>query len=252
MRGGIPIAPFAIVSRLFGHRNFRRIEEVETLIAWLDIRPGDRILDVGCGDGFYDDRMGRLGASVVGIDVNERRLATARKRHLTGRTEFLHMDAEDMRFGDASFDKAVSFCVIEHFDRDDRVLEHLGRVVRPGGMLVLSADSLSNPELTDREREAHRRRYAVNTYYTEELLRRKLDSAGFRLERSRYILTSRFTLSLVRLSWALDDLPAPLLPLKGLGHAMLATLGRAASSVAESVAGRADSGLTLLARAWKR
>jgi SAM-dependent methyltransferase len=238
--------------RRLTHRNFRRIEECRTLIEWLDPRPGERILDIGCGDGFYDDAIARSGAVVTGIDVNRRRLVVAHRRNASDRTEFRFMDAERMEFDAESFDKVVSFCVIEHFHQDQRVLEHAHRVLKPGGLLFLSADSLSNPEVKPREREAHRRRYAVNTFYTVDVLRRKLDDAGFDLAATKYILTTPLTLALARISWRLDDLPEPLLPVKALGYLLLLTVGRAGSFVSERVAGRRDSGLTLLARARKR
>jgi SAM-dependent methyltransferase len=238
--------------RRLTHRNFRRIEECRTLIEWLDPRPGERILDVGCGDGYYDDLIARSGAEVTGIDVNRRRLAVARSRYESDRIDFRFMDAERMEFEDGSFDKVVSFCVIEHFDQDQRVLEHAHRVLKPGGLLFLSADSLSNPEIEEREREAHRRRYAVNTFYTVDVLRKKLDDAGFDLMVTKYILTTPLTLTLARISWRLDDLPEALLPVKALGYLILITAGRAASFVSERVAGQRDSGLTLLARARRR
>jgi 2-polyprenyl-3-methyl-5-hydroxy-6-metoxy-1,4-benzoquinol methylase len=227
------------------------MEECWTLIEWLDPRPGERVLDVGCGDGFYDHSIARSGARVVGIDINEKRLAVARRRNTTPRTEFRFLDAEEMDFADAFFDKVVSFCVIEHFQRDQRVLEHIHRVLKPGGRLFLSADSLSNPEITEAERAAHQRRYAVNTFYTVDVLREKLEAAGLELERTKYILTTPVTLALARLSWRLDDLPESLIPLKALGYLALLTLGTAASAVSERLASRGDSGLTLLARARK-
>jgi len=56
---------------------------------------------------------------------------------------------------------------------------------------------------------------------------------------------------MARLSWRLDDLPTPLVPLKGLGYLALLTVGTASSALYERLAARADSGLTLLARARK-
>jgi 2-polyprenyl-3-methyl-5-hydroxy-6-metoxy-1,4-benzoquinol methylase len=239
--------------RALSHRNFRRMAECRQLIRWLDPQPRERILDVGCGDGFYDAEITRRGGSrVLGIDINEQRLAVANKRHASDRVEFRFMDAEEMSLDDESFDKAVSFCVIEHFGHDDRVLAHVRRALKPGGRLFLSADSLSNPELRDAERERHRRRYAVNTFYTPEILGRKLAEAGFEMQRTRYILTTPLSLALARLSWHLDDLPQPLLPVKGLGYLMLGTVGRLISGVSELARRRPDSGLTILASARKR
>src|SRR5262249_41725555 len=146
--------------RKCSHRNFRRIEECATLIDWLEVRPGERILDVGCGDGYYDHQIAARGASVVGIDLRESAIALARRRNQTARTEFCVMDAEEMAFPAGCFDKVVSFCVIEHFARDQRVIEHVARVLKPSGWFVLSADSLSNQGVTAAERAAHQQRYA--------------------------------------------------------------------------------------------
>lgn len=112
----------------------------------------------------------------------------------------------------------------------------------------MSADSLSNPEITEAERAAHRHRYAVNTFYTIDVLSRKLEAAGLELEETKYILTP-LTLAFARLSWQLDDLPKALVPLKGLGYLALLMVGTSTSTISERLVGRKDSGLTLLAHA---
>lgn len=232
--------------------NIRRIEECRTLIEWLAPKPGERVLDVGCGDGYNSAAIARRGAFVTGIDVNEQRLAIARRRHRGLSVEFHTMNAEMMSFADGSFDKAISFCAIEHFERDDLVLANVRRGLAPHGVLILSADSLTNPEIHDAERRIHSRRYAVNTFYTVELLGQKLDAAGFALDRWRYILTTPVTLALVRASWHLDDLPLPLLPVKTAGYLALRLVGKPLSDLTESIARRPDTGLTLLAAATAR
>jgi ubiquinone/menaquinone biosynthesis C-methylase UbiE len=242
----------AMLYALLNRINLRRVEECRTLLRWLQPRPGERVLDVGCGDGSNARAIAQRGAMVVGIDMNRERLAMAKRSSRGKRTAFHFMDAEEMELGNQTFDKAVSYCVIEHFRHDHRVLAHLNRVLKPRGVLVFSADSLSNPEITDAERDAHRRRYAVNTFYTIQNVREKLDAAGFELERTRYILTTPLTLAFVRLSWRLDDLPPRLVALKALGYLALRVVGKPLADLSERLAGRTDSGLTLLVRARKR
>ncbi len=70
------------------HRNFRRIKEYTTLIRWLDAKPGERILDIGCGDGYFSRMIADQGAHVVGIDINLPMLDAAAKRNRAERTEF--------------------------------------------------------------------------------------------------------------------------------------------------------------------
>ncbi|MCK7480614.1 MAG: class I SAM-dependent methyltransferase [Candidatus Moduliflexus flocculans] len=198
--------------RGFSRLNFRRAEECAAVLRWLDAGAGERILDVGSGDGFYDWRISRSGARVTGIDLHEKRLAYARKHYGSDLTEFLAIDAEQADFPAGSFDKAVSLCVMEHLGDDERVMRNVAEALRPGGRFVFSADSLSNRGIRPEERERHRKRYAVNTFYTPEIVRDKLARSGFDVEETRYVMDSRFALGLVRLSWKLDRFPGPSLP----------------------------------------
>jgi len=236
-----------------GHtNNFRRREECETLIRWLDAGPDDHILDIGCGNGDLDFRIAQTGARIVGIDVNREALSVANTANAGERTEFHYMNAETLSFADESFDKAISFCVIEHFEREDRALAEIARVLKPGGLFVFSADSLSNPEVTDEERASHRRRYSVNTFYNREIAGEKLNAAGFDTLRTRFILTHPISLGLARFSWKLDDLPPWADFVSDIGYFAANIAGRTVASLAEMAARRQDSGLTLLVMARKR
>lgn len=233
------------------HLNFRRIGECATLIRWLDSQPGECILDIGCGDGYYDMIIAQPGARVVGIDINEKPLAKARRLYTGEQFEFLYMNAEEMNFNGASFDKVVSFCVIEHFNNDDRAIQHIARVLKPGGSFVFSADSLSNPGITADEREHHKQRYAVNTFYTVEYLQEKLARAGFAVEEMRYILAAPYALALARFSWKLDVLPKALGVVKALGYLSLWVIWKITAPFSNR-SGTSQGGLTLLVRAKKK
>ena len=238
--------------RGFGRLNFRRAHECDVVLDWLDARAGERVLDVGCGDGYYDWRVSRAGADVTGIDLHEKRLAYARRAYADDRTRFLDMDAERADFPPGSFDKAMSLCVMEHLADDERVMRNVARALKPGGRFAFSADSLSNPGITAEERERHRRRYAVNTFYTADLVREKLSRAGFDVERTGNILATPWALGLVRLSWRLDDLPAPLIPLRVLGYLALGAAFRASLAARKRRPELAGTGLTLIVQARKR
>ena len=105
----------------------------------------DRVLDIGCGTGVATRSAAEIaGASgrVVGIDLSKGMLAAAASRSerelAAGVLEFSRMDAEDLAFGDSSFDAIVSLCAVLHFPRIDRALAEMRRVLRPGGVLVVS------------------------------------------------------------------------------------------------------------------
>ncbi|MCL4745277.1 MAG: methyltransferase domain-containing protein [Burkholderiaceae bacterium] len=83
----------------------------------LDPRPGDRVLDVGCGTGWFTRRVADDGAQVVGLDRDAEALAFAR-RHGAGGTSYVHGDATALPFADASFDAVLSvtaLCFVEQW-----------------------------------------------------------------------------------------------------------------------------------------
>ena len=240
----------ALFFRWFSRFNFRRRQECSTILRWLDARPGEAILDVGCGDGYYDALVSKTGARVLGIDIHPRMLPFAQKHYSDERTEFMFMDAEQMDLPGRAFDKVMSLCVVEHFSRDDAVLQNISRLLKPGGRFVFSADSLSNPGITEAERSRHRRRYSVNTFYTTRIIVAKLAGANLAVERMQYILQRPLDLALARVSWKLDDLPAWLGIIRFLGYLGLwAARGIAGPFSHENEA--ATGGLTLLVSARK-
>jgi arsenite methyltransferase len=103
--------------------------------------PGERILDVGCGPGFYVaellDEVGERG-SVVGLDSSAPMLELARRR-TAGRenVEFREADAVALPEGDADFDAALSVQVMEYVPDVESALAELWRVLRPGGRILI-------------------------------------------------------------------------------------------------------------------
>jgi 2-polyprenyl-3-methyl-5-hydroxy-6-metoxy-1,4-benzoquinol methylase len=235
----------------FSRLNFRRMEECATIIRWLDARRGETILDIGCGDGAYDKKISRTGARVTGIDIHEKRLSAARKFYQGDRTEFHDMDASRLEFPDASFDKAMSLCVVEHLENDVLVMRNVARALKPGGLFVFSADSLSSSGITAGERTRHQRKYAVNTFYTVDIVKEKLARAGFEIVETRYILSTTRDLKFIRLSWKLDELPAILGLFRLAGYAALGMTRKVALMRPGNGPSCPEGGLTLLIKARK-
>jgi SAM-dependent methyltransferase len=126
-------------------------QEVGFLVDCLDLAPGARVLDVGCGPGRHAHALGRRGFDVVGVDISERFIALAREHAPAGAAvRFERADARELAF-DSEFDAVISLCQgafglsggagVEPLDPDRAVLEGMARALRPGGRLALSAFS---------------------------------------------------------------------------------------------------------------
>jgi arsenite methyltransferase len=107
----------------------------------LAARPGDRILDVGCGPGFYVaellELVGPEGA-VVGVDSSDPMLALAEQRNVTSpNAEFRRGEATTLPVDDASFDAALSVQVLEYVPDIAAALAEIHRALRPGGRIVI-------------------------------------------------------------------------------------------------------------------
>jgi SAM-dependent methyltransferase len=102
-------------------------------------RPG-RLLDVGCATGVFLDGMRRLGWSVQGVEPSAYAAGYARRRFGLDVYEGL---LEDAALPAASFDAITMWDVLEHVHEPRPVLAELARLLRPGGVLVLS---LPNPD----------------------------------------------------------------------------------------------------------
>jgi ubiquinone/menaquinone biosynthesis C-methylase UbiE len=120
------------------HSEPQRAAWLELLRTWSGSEPLDA-LDVGCGTGFLALLLAHLGHRVAGVDVAEEMLRLAReKAAAAGRAiAFRPADAERLPFEDASFDLIVERHVIWTLPDPHGALAEWGRVLRPGGRLVL-------------------------------------------------------------------------------------------------------------------
>ena len=104
-------------------------------------RPGNRVLDVGCGPGFYvAETLEEVGpeGSVVGVDGSEAMLALAANRNQGApNAEFVEGDATSLPVGDADFDAALSVQVLEYVADVPAALAEIHRALRPGGHVAI-------------------------------------------------------------------------------------------------------------------
>lgn len=147
----------------------------------LDPRPGEHILDVGCGDGSLTLKIKESGADVVGIDNNLSMVAAAKAKGLDARL----MDAADLKFGEA-FDAAFSNATLHWVLAKERAARAIWFALKPGGRFVGEMGGAGNlsalREALDKvlvERGFGPPTYASNWYPTVEEFDAVYAQAGF-------------------------------------------------------------------------
>ena len=113
-------------------RIFRR-RELESCIKLLEPKPGEKILDAGCGAGFYSRELAKLGVKVWAIDASSEMVAQVKK-----------IDVENVMQGDITeiqipeiFDKILCAGVLEFNPAPGKVISNLAKHLKIGGRLVL-------------------------------------------------------------------------------------------------------------------
>ncbi len=112
-------------------------------IASLGLRPGDRVLDIGCGEGRHCHGIQMLTrAQAIGVDLDDAslRIAAERGRDLPGdgTAEFQKSDAGHLPFADGAFDAAICSEVLEHVPDMQAVIAEAARVIKHGGIFAVS------------------------------------------------------------------------------------------------------------------
>jgi len=173
--------------------NFHFLRRIQWQLIERFLKPGkgEKILDVASGNGFYSEKMAKRGANVTGIDMDPVRIEHANTFHNANGVVYDLGNAEDLPYPDASFDKVVSVCALEHFNDPQKAVSEMGRVLKPGGTLVLHVDSFSYREIDEATRDRHRKNYFVNNYFTHDSLGKIHRNAGLKVVEHCYSFYSK-------------------------------------------------------------
>jgi SAM-dependent methyltransferase len=155
------------------------------VLEWLAAQPGERILDLGCGDGQLTARLAATGAQVIGVDASEAMVSAARSRGVVADVA----SAEKLPYAGASFDAVFSNAAL-HWVRDhDAMMSEVHRVLKPGGRFVAEMGGQGNIAAIRVALMAvlARHGYAgaedgVNYYPTPERYTRRLEQHRFKVE----------------------------------------------------------------------
>jgi trans-aconitate methyltransferase len=160
------------------------------VLEWLAPQHGERILDLGCGDGQLTQRIAATGAGVAGVDADAKMVAAARSRGLVAD----EASAEQLPYPGASFDAVFSNAAL-HWVRDhDAMMAQVHRVLKPGGRFVAEMGGHGNIAAIRVALRSVLARYGhadaedgVNYYPTPESYTRRLEGHGFRVRQMALI-----------------------------------------------------------------
>jgi ubiquinone/menaquinone biosynthesis C-methylase UbiE len=205
-RTALEQATGALFGDLWGPYNNKLFEEsVELFYRRVDLAEiprerfrGARCLDAGCGGGRNSIAMARLGAShVTGIDLGVQGLEDARRRAADlSNIEFKHASILDIPFEDSAFDIVWCAGVLMITADEDRALDQLTRVVRPGGnlyLLVYATEGLRWPLIE------WLRPFAAQI--TQPIIERAIEAGGLPANKRRTFLDDLFCPKLDFYDW---------------------------------------------------
>ncbi len=156
----------------------------------LGLKPGERLLDLGCGFGRHAYEAARRGAHVVACDLASAELAEVRATFAAmsdageqyhGTCQAAQGDATRLPFPDQSFDRVIASEVLEHVDSDDQALAELTRILRPGGVLAVTVPTWFPEKVCWALSDEYHAPKAVGGHvriYRRSELRRRLRRAG--------------------------------------------------------------------------
>ncbi len=164
-----------------------RVEELrpvtEDLMSYFSsyVKPGGKVLDIGCGIGLVIDVLNRKGFKASGIEISSRMANYARERNPD--TDILVGDFISTRFN-KKFDGVVAFAFIHLFPKEQilKILHKISLVLSPGGVaLISSTESPESKEGWYAKEDFNKKEKRFRKFWTETELRKSIQKAGFKV-----------------------------------------------------------------------
>jgi len=150
---------------------------VKSLVSSMNFRPGDLVLDVGCGVGSNLRVLEGQNFSVIGLDKSYHALRLARERT---KCFLINADLSRLPIHPGSIDLVLATDVLEHLDNDIRGVRSFHEVLRDGGALILTVPAFQFLWGLQDVVTGHKRRYAMRE------IQDKIEQEGFSILRCSY------------------------------------------------------------------
>lgn len=124
----------------------RAERRVNYLISLADIKPGKKVLEVGCGTGIFTEKLAATNAKIFAIDISPDIISKAENKMKLANVVFKIADLENLPFENGSFDCVVGISILHHVDIK-KALKEIKRVLKRPGVIVFSEPNMLNPQV---------------------------------------------------------------------------------------------------------
>lgn len=170
-------------------------QRMRYVLRMLDPRPGELVLEVGCGRGEYSTIVGKAGASLVSVDIERDGIRAAKERMVDSDVSFVIVDAQDLPFREGVFDKAFSTEVLEHIENDRKAMGSISKSLKPGGECIIEVPEEEVPFFRDpinfvlrrlgrRQVKLGGRAWGHHRHYTRKSIGRLVNGSGLRVTKN--------------------------------------------------------------------
>lgn len=115
------------------------LEHMHRYLQAFQLSTGKIVLDIACGEGYGSALLADNSLSVYGVDISDEVVKHAAAKYQKDNLHYLVGNCDSIPLPDESVDMVVSFETIEHHDKHDEMMQEIKRVLRPGGILLISS-----------------------------------------------------------------------------------------------------------------
>ncbi len=119
--------------------NENTIEHLHRYVIATKLAAGKTVLDIASGEGYGTHMIAGVAAETVGVDIDAETIANAKEKYQQPNLSFKTGSADNIPCENDYFDLVVSFETIEHHDRHHEMMAEIRRVLKPGGILLISS-----------------------------------------------------------------------------------------------------------------
>lgn len=144
------------------------------------LKPGQKVLDAGCGHGFNADYMTKKGLEIIGVDLSPEMIKLAKKQN--PKIDFQMADMRELEYPNHSFDAIVASFSLIHLPKKDvpEVFKKFNQFLKPGGLIYIGIQEGKSRELMQPSHYNKNDRLFLNIMSQAELAS-LLESAGFKI-----------------------------------------------------------------------